>query len=437
MKTRNKIVALVEIAVVLCSMFLVALPAIAAEQETQKVSASEVTAASEDDFILEIYGNANEDECIDMRDYTYTARIICWLEEETTFADANYDGRISVADMTQTGLIILGRESELTFVDYYGEAVTVSKPITRVVVPYTEQADLLRALNAADKIVGVPERIKDEKAYYPELSKLPSIGTVFEPDYELVLSLNPDVFLVYYPLWVDCEKLPGITCIFLGYEAFHPENFAQTVTKFGYIFDNEEEAEQYIDWNMGWINEIKSRTEGLPEDKKPRVWRFWWYPEGSYDWSHTYGDRDIIAGGKNIAESLPEYTKVDIEWVAEQNPEIIVAHAPQDICGYGYDDASEMAAVREDIMNRAGLSTTIAVKNGDVYLIDNKHFMCTNTGYAISIAYMAKWFHPGLFEDLDPQAIHQEYITEFQRLDYDVSEHGVFVYHSELYPDGR
>ena len=73
MKTRNKIVALVEIAVVLCSMFLVALPAIAAEQETQKVSASEVTAASEDDFILEIYGNANEDECIDMRDYTYTA----------------------------------------------------------------------------------------------------------------------------------------------------------------------------------------------------------------------------------------------------------------------------------------------------------------------------------------------------------------------------
>ncbi len=41
---------------------------------------------------------------------------------------------------------------------------------------------------------------------------------------------------------------------------------------------------------------------------------------------------------------------------------------------------------------------------------------------------MAKWFHPELFEDLDPQAIHQEYVTEFQGLDYDLSEHGVFVY---------
>ncbi|MCK4736077.1 MAG: hypothetical protein KAT65_26720, partial [Methanophagales archaeon] len=81
MKTKNKMLAMLEIAIVLCSVFLVALPCIAADQkqETQKVSASEVTTtASEDDFVLEIYGNANEDECIDMRDYTYAARIICW-----------------------------------------------------------------------------------------------------------------------------------------------------------------------------------------------------------------------------------------------------------------------------------------------------------------------------------------------------------------------
>jgi len=41
---------------------------------------------------------------------------------------------------------------------------------------------------------------------------------------------------------------------------------------------------------------------------------------------------------------------------------------------------------------------------------------------------MAKWFHPDLFEDLDPKAIHQEYLTRFQGLDYDLDEHGVFVY---------
>ncbi|MCK4730859.1 MAG: hypothetical protein KAT65_00245, partial [Methanophagales archaeon] len=62
MKTKNKKIATLEIAIVLCSVFLVALPAIAADQTTQKISASasEVTTASEDDYILDIYGNANE-----------------------------------------------------------------------------------------------------------------------------------------------------------------------------------------------------------------------------------------------------------------------------------------------------------------------------------------------------------------------------------------
>ena len=46
----------------------------------------------------------------------------------------------------------------------------------------------------------------------------------------------------------------------------------------------------------------------------------------------------------------------------------------------------------------------------------------------IGIAYMTKWFYPDLFEDLDPKVIHQEYLTEFQHLDYDLDEHGVFVY---------
>ncbi len=42
--------------------------------------------------------------------------------------------------------------------------------------------------------------------------------------------------------------------------------------------------------------------------------------------------------------------------------------------------------------------------------------------------YMAKILHPGLFGDLDPEAIHQEYLTEYQGLNYDLNEHGVFVY---------
>ena len=56
-----------------------------------------------------LYGDANEDDIIDMRDVTFTVRIILGLEEPTELADANQDGRIDALDVTRIGLIILGR----------------------------------------------------------------------------------------------------------------------------------------------------------------------------------------------------------------------------------------------------------------------------------------------------------------------------------------
>ncbi|MCK4733055.1 MAG: hypothetical protein KAT65_11425, partial [Methanophagales archaeon] len=68
---KTKLLAIVEIAIVLCSVLLVALPAIATDQSQEMLSASEVTATSEDDYVLDIYGNANEDDTIDMGDVVY------------------------------------------------------------------------------------------------------------------------------------------------------------------------------------------------------------------------------------------------------------------------------------------------------------------------------------------------------------------------------
>jgi ABC-type Fe3+-hydroxamate transport system substrate-binding protein len=190
MKTKTKTLAVVEIAIVLCSIFFLALPAIATEQTMQKVSASTVTAASEiyDPLgLLDIFGNANEDDTIDMRDTTYIKLVIFGKKPETDLADANYDGKVSMLDVGQTKLIILGKEKELTILedpqwaDPTRRVVTIKKPVKRVVVRGIAEAETLRLLNAADTIVGVGDSIKTEKAfgevYFPELSKLPSVGS--------------------------------------------------------------------------------------------------------------------------------------------------------------------------------------------------------------------------------------------------------------------
>ena len=97
-----------------------------------------------------------------------------------------------------------------------------------------------------------------------------------------------------------------------------------------------------------------------------------------------------------------------------------------DALGYEVDDDSVAEAAREEIMAMDAFAGGKAVEKGKVYLYEDA--LPLTPRFVVFIAYMAKWLHPELFEDLDPQAIHQQYLTDFMRIDYDLSEHGVFAY---------
>ena len=409
-------------------MLLAASPTISADQKMQKVSANTITATSEDDFVLDIYGNANEDDTIDMRDLTYVKLIFFGKKPETELADAKYDGKINPLDFIQIKLIIVEKEKELTVVDSADRIVTVNKPVERIVVLMPPDAEAIQILNARDKVVGVSTSIPERKASFPELSKLPSIGTGATPDFEAILNLKPDAVLVYArSVKIYSEQLPdSIAVIGLDFHRIKP--MREELEKLGYVLDKKNEAEEYYDWYEGYWDKIKSRTEGLSEDEKPRVY----FGFGSWFYiTRGLGDYEI-AGGINIAADLeipyiPGYVNVDPEWVVAQNPDIIDVGGWGTPGGYEEDDPSGMKESRDAIMNRPELANVNAVKNGKVYV--THYDTVTGPGMCIiGIAYYAKWFHPELFEDLDPQAIHQEFVDRFKRIDFNVYEHGVFVY---------
>ena len=434
MKTKG-IFVLVGIAVCTLILSAVAFPAILTG-----------ISADTDAWTLDIYGNANEDDCIDMRDYTYTARIICWLEDETELADANYDGRISVADMTQIGLIILGRESELTIVDCAhvdGDSdrrvVTIYKPVNRIVcMGYGSHGDytLIRALNAEEKVVGAVHDLFEQKALFPELQdgEVTEVGDYYWPDYEVIITLNPDLVTSCLESDIQICEDAGIPAYRIGHT--HIEDMAANVTKLGYILDRKDEAKELIDFVQDMRDEISEMTEDIPEDEKPKV-----YIESGTTWAGEYqiaslngppGRACALAGGRNIfTDTSYDWCgpQVGAEWVIEQNPDIIIKMAYLGSPEYGYetDDPSAMEALRDEIMNRPELATVKAVKNGQVYVISCNivyPIYCSGVGPA----YMAKIFHPDRFSDFDPRDVHQEYVDNVLFIDYDVYEHGVFVY---------
>ena len=457
MKTKNKMLALLEIAIVLCSVFLVAIPAIAAEQ-TMQATANTITTASADDYVLDIYGNANEDDTIDMRDLTYVKLIFFGKKPETELADAKYDGEINPLDFIQIKLVIVGKEKELTIVDSADRIVTVKKPIERIVSDFGYfTIEPLRVLKVSNVIVGVDSYAIGTNTYdflpsgpnfgiyFEEFMDVQCIGWPTSCDMEVVYELKPDAFLTL-PIFrfektvEDCEAA-GIPVIGFYYSVASAdmETYPEEITKLGYLFDKEEEAAEYRDWYENIFNTINEGVEKIPEEDRPKVYLEDHRPYHVYDGGH----RVEVSGGKNIFFERP-HGDVDIEAVMDRDPDIIVKRAPGgDITGWHVDDTTEIEKVREEIMSRPELQKVTAVKTGEVYVLSGyfaSGYFYPGSRNFLQNLYWAKWFHselhPEVFEDLDPKAIHQEYLT-MQGLDIDLDKQGVFVYHPTKHPDGN
>lgn len=376
------------------------------------------------DYTLGIYGNANMDDIINEEDKAYTEDIIKGTNEETKLADANYDGLIDEDDISQIENIINGVETEITFIDSLERSITVDKPIKSIVVLGAFHPEALCVLGATDKMVGIDSSIAEMNEFYAEISKLPNVGKYGNPNIEMIVDLNPDIVLTYGAASpsIDVEnelKDANISMVRLN---FYSAMSMDSLDILGYILDKEEEAKQNRDYVNKYLDLIKSRTEGLSDDEKPTVFMGKPYKSKSTG-GHNTGC--IYAGGINIATSIDPGTgagfDVDPEWLIEQNPDIILTFINSLDLGYMTADVSELKDTRDEIISLPELSNVSAVMNEKVYLVGNE--IQYLRGF-ISTIYMAKWFHPELFEDLDPEAIHKEYIERFEGIPY----RGAYVY---------
>jgi iron complex transport system substrate-binding protein len=415
----------VVIAIVLCSMLLVALPAT-------------TIAAEEDDFVLGIYGNANEDDTIDMRDLTYVKLIFFGERPETELADAKYDGEINPLDFVQIKLIIVGKEKELTVVQYIGKgkllgitekAVTVPMPIKRIVTLDSGYGpEILFALEEQDKLIGVDRYAKENfqkiglKSFIKEIS---SVGSSGSPDYEKIIELKPDVVLGYaYTEFPEQEEtLKAARIPFLQMDFFRLEKYPREVRNIGWLLNKKERAKELIKFEQQHLDLIKDGVDGLEAEQKPTVYIELGnlYTAGIGTPQHKYV---VASGGTNVFADINYYKAVDSEEILVRNPEIIIVRIWAGIVPYGYDvtDTAPIEKFREDIMNRPGWENLDAVKNGRVYIFAGNELGGTHP--SIQLSYLAKWFHPKLFHDMNPVKIHKEWVETFLGIEYK----GVYAY---------
>jgi len=384
-------------------------------------------------YTLQIFGNANMDNVIDEEDLALIEAMIGGSEAETELADADHDGLLDEDDLTRVEEIIRGDPTEITLIDSTERVVTVKTPVERIVPLNMRHATAVIVLGGEDKIVGVDSTVLDRELLFSNLSTRALVGSSKEPDIETILELEPDLVITFTQLAPQDQlddKLPFEVAL-VRFDLSRSDNLNEEMMKLGYLIGDREAVKDYDEWYDLYVGTVQERVSEIPEEDRVEVFmeRESTDKEASVRWAYAsdtgYTDLCDVAGGVNIAKEKIEYHgDVEAEWVMGENPDVIIGLSYSG--GYKVDDDAPLMAYRDGIMSAPGFELVDAVKNGRVYIISGDFSL--GPQMTIGTVAVAKWLYPELFSDLDPEAIHQEFLKEFMHVDYDLTEHGAFVY---------
>ncbi|HEV7416795.1 MAG TPA: ABC transporter substrate-binding protein [Tianweitania sediminis] len=349
----------------------------------------------------------------------------------------------SAADMALAGTV--------TVTDVTGREVQVEAPVQRVILGEGRQIYFVAALEREapfKHIVGWrddlgkadPETYKAYLAKYPEMADLPTFGGMKDGtfDVEQAVSLKPDVILMNVDAktateeagYIETLAKVGIPLVYVDFREKPMVNTEPSMRLIGKLFGKEKLAEDFIDFRA---KSIAAVTDVL-EREKPEAPLVFMERAGGYseDCCMSFGDENFgkmveIAGGRNMAKDIIPGTFGTV------NPEQIIASDPDQVIitggnwgayvpggawvGVGYGaDKGEARRKLEALTHRAAFTGTKAVKNGEFHAIWHQFY--NNPYQFVAIQEIAKWLHPELFRDLDPEATFKELHARFLPLDY-------------------
>ena len=275
--------------------------------------------------------------------------------------------------------------------DDLGRTVNIEQIPQRIVSLAPSATEILFALDLGDKVVGVTDYCD-----YPEelLAKIDAgeIQRVGAPwpgfNLETIVDLEPDVAFAIgatVPEYVDDLEGSGIPAIVLNAEDI--DGIFHDIALVGEVTGKEIEAEALTADLAEHIAEIETKVAGAPvrsvfygvDVSDPAT--LWTAGNG------TFIDALItLAGGENIAGDVGGWTTFSLEVLIDSNPDVIVL------------GGALWGVSAEEVSSRPIWEDLDAVKNGNIYAIDDTLLVRPGPRIADGLELLAGLIHPELFE---------------------------------------
>ncbi|MGX5733746.1 ABC transporter substrate-binding protein [Bosea thiooxidans] len=336
---------------------------------------------------------------------------------------------------------------QVTITDIAGRSVTLTVPVQRVILGEGRQLHVVAALDREaplrrvvgwrdDLIKSDPDTYRSYLGRYPQIAELPLFGGLNEGGFsiEKAIALKPDLMLLNFEAKGASEETGlveklaalGVPVVYVDFRHAPFLNTEPSMRLMGQLFGRPEIAEQLIAFRSAQIARVTERLAGAGEIARPLVMidRIPGYSDAcclSFG-PENFGKMVEIAGGRNLGSEFLSGTfgTISPETIITRDPDVVIATGGNwgaftpggNWVGLG--PGADLAEARHKLANlakRPAFINSQAVKNYRFYGIWHQFY---NSPYQfVALQQIARWLHPELFPDLDPDATLRELHERF------------------------
>lgn len=257
----------------------------------------------------------------------------------------------------------------------------------RIVSLVPSTTEMLFAIGAGPRVIGVGNYDR----YPPEAVTRTKVGGLIDPDTERILSLKPDLVVVYGSQTDLRGQLERAQIPYFLYQHAGLRDITETIRTLGVRVGSAREAQALADRIEADISEVRTRVAGRP---RPRTLLVFGrdaetlrgiYASGAVGFLH---DMLEAAGGANV------FSDVDRQSI-QTTSELAVARAPEVIIEIGVDTASTAG---RNIRAWDALASIPAVRNKRIYQLRGDGMMNPGPRISASVRRVAEVLHPAAFK---------------------------------------
>ncbi len=280
-------------------------------------------------------------------------------------------------------------------VDADGRKVTVSPPYKRIISLYGAHTENLFSLGLNREILGVSRH----EAFPPAATRKPVFS--YHEDAEKFIAARPDLILVRpmitrgYPALIRKLRAAGITVVSL-----QPTTVKAMLAYWktlGVLTGRQKAAARMVARFRAGVAKIKKRVADIPPGKRKRV-----YFEAIHSRMKTFAPNAIAmfalktAGGINVAADARAAHGTNI---AAYGKERILSHAAEIDVFLAQRGAMNRVTKRK-ILEEGGFGAIKAVREGQVYIIDEKIVSRPTLRLLLGIHEIGRFLYPEIFNDV-------------------------------------